>query len=161
MKTYVLEREQRLPRPIGDVFEFFSRPENLQQITPPWLDFRIVTAPPDLAPGSLIRYKLRWHLLPLRWTTKITAWDPPHSFVDRQLSGPYALWNHEHWFTEQNQSTLMRDRVTYALPLGFAGRLAHPLLVGRDVERIFDYRAEAMRRLFPERTGCTNLSGIE
>src|SRR5579885_2077502 len=72
--TYVLEREQFLPRPIGEIFEFFSRPENLQVITPPWLDFRMVETPTDLNIGSLIRYRLRWHGVPIRWTTEISDW---------------------------------------------------------------------------------------
>lgn len=151
MKTYLLEREQWLPRPIDEVFAFFSRPENLQAITPGWLDFRMVEAPQNLAAGSLIRYRLRWHFLPIGWTTEITEWNPPHRFVDRELSGPYALWNHEHSFVPREAGgTTMRDRVQYALPLGVLGRFAHRLSVKRDVESIFNFREEAMRRLFPE-----------
>ena len=150
MHTYLLEREQWLPKPIGEVFAFFSRPENLQQITPPWLDFRMVETPKELKPGSLIRYRLRWHGVPVRWTTEITEWDPPHGFVDRELKGPYALWNHEHLFTEKDGGTTMRDRVSYALPLAWAGRIAHWALVRSDVESIFDFREEMMARLFPK-----------
>src|SRR5450631_1291646 len=120
MQTYRLEREQWLPRLVDEVYSFFSRPENLQVITPPWLDFRMVETPESLAAGSLIRYRLRWRGLPIWWTTEISEWNPPHGFVDREVSGPYALWNHEQW-----------------------------LVVKRDVERIFDFRAETMRRLFP------------
>ncbi len=149
MKTYCLEREQWLPRTLDEVFLFFSRPENLQVITPPWVDFRMVQAPETLAVGSFIRYRLRWRWVPIRWTTEISAWNPPHSFVDREVSGPYALWNHEHWFAAQDGGTTMRDRVTYALPLGWLGRLAHEMMVKRDVERLFEFRAESMRRLFP------------
>jgi len=149
MHTYTLERQQWIPRPVESIFEFFSRPENLQQITPPWLDFRIVRAPEDLIGGSLIRYRLRWRRLPIRWTTEISEWNPPHRFVDRAVSGPYALWNHEHTFTPERGGTTMRDSVTYALPFGWLGHLAHWALVRRDVQRIFDFRAETMRSLFP------------
>src|SRR5277367_3732867 len=83
---------------IDDIYLFFSRPENLQVITPSWLDFRMVEAPETLGVGSLIRYRLRWRGLPIRWTTEISEWNPPHGFVDREVSGPYAMWNHEHWF---------------------------------------------------------------
>jgi len=148
MHSYGLEREQWLPKPINEVFSFFSRPENLQAITPPWLDFRMVEAPQVLLAGSLIRYRLRWHWVPIRWTTEISEWNPPHGFVDREIKGPYALWNHEHWFAARDGGTTMRDRVTYALPFGFLGQMTYPL-VKRDVEKIFDFRAETMRRLFP------------
>jgi ligand-binding SRPBCC domain-containing protein len=150
MHTYRLEREQWLPKALDEVFHFFSRPENLRMIMPPWVDFRRVEAPEALAAGSLIHYRLRWHGLPIRWTTEISEWNPPHGFVDREISGPYAVWNHEHWFAAHGNGTTMRDRVTYALPLGWAGRMAHWGVVKRDLETMFDFRAEAMRRLFPE-----------
>lgn len=149
MRTYILEREQWLPKSVNEAYSFFSRPENLQLITPPWLDFRMVQASEVLAAGSLIRYRLRWHGVPIRWTTEIIEWNPPHGFVDRSVSGPYALWNHEHWFVAKDGGTTMRDRVTYGLPLGWAGSVAHWVLVKRDTEKLFDFRAEAMRRLFP------------
>lgn len=149
MHIYLLEREQWLPKAIDKVFTFFSRPENLQVITPPWLDFRMVKTPETLRVGSLIRYRLRWHEVPIRWTTEISEWNPPDGFVDRAISGPYALWNHEHRFVAQNGGTAMSDRVTYALPFGWVGEIAHTLAVRRDVEKIFDFRAETMRRLFP------------
>jgi ligand-binding SRPBCC domain-containing protein len=149
MKEYVLEREQWLPRRIDEVFVFFSRPENLQVLTPPWLDFRMVEAPKELSKGSLIRYRLRWRRMPIWWTTEISEWNPPYRFADRELSGPYALWNHEHDFVEFQDGTTMRDRVNYALPFGPLGRLAHRAVVERDVKRIFDFRAETMRGLFP------------
>ena len=60
MHRYELSREQSLPRGLEEVYSFFSRPENLQVITPPWLDFRMVEAPAELEAGSLIRYRLRY-----------------------------------------------------------------------------------------------------
>jgi len=152
MHRYILEREQWLARPLEEVFAFFSRPENLQQITPAWLHFGMVEAPTELRAGALIRYRLRVHGIPIRWTTEITEWNPPHGFVDRELKGPYALWNHEHLFSAQDGGTLMRDRVAYALPLGPLGRIAHWISVRRDVESIFDFRSQTMARLFPDST---------
>jgi ligand-binding SRPBCC domain-containing protein len=154
VQSFYLQREQWLPNSSDKIFAFFSRPENLQKLTPPWLDFRLVVVPEQLSSGALIRYCLRWHFLPISWTTEIAEWSPPHRFVDRALSGPYALWNHEHSFESQDGGTTMRDRVRYALPLGFFGTLAHRLWVKRDIERIFDYRAQKMRELFPGIQAC-------
>lgn len=149
MHFYTLEREQRVPMRIEEVFDFFSRPENLQNITPPWLDFCILNPPGELSPGSLIQYRLRWRkVIPLRWTSEISEWNPPHGFVDRQIAGPYAMWNHAHSFSSEGAETLIRDRVTYALPFGWIGRVAHRLWVRRDVGRIFDFRAQALRQHF-------------
>ena len=147
--TYKLERSQFLPKQMDEVFSFFSRPENLQVITPPWLDFHMVETPQALTTGSLILYRLRWRIVPIAWTTEIREWNPPSGFVDRALKSPYLLWNHEHQFTAQEGGTMMRDCVTYALPLGFLGRVAHWMVVRRDVEKIFEFRAQTMRRLFP------------
>jgi ligand-binding SRPBCC domain-containing protein len=149
MKSFVLEREQWVPRPLDEVFAFFSRPENLQLITPPWLHFAMVETPRELTVGSLIRYRLRVHGVPIRWASEITVWNPPHGFVDRQLSGPYALWNHEHRFASLNGGTTMQDRVRWALPLAWAGMLVYGI-VKRDVEKIFDFRAQKMKEIFPE-----------
>jgi ligand-binding SRPBCC domain-containing protein len=88
MHIYILGRDQWLPKSLDDVFSFFSRPENLQIITPPRLDFRTVDAPQFLAVGSLLRYRLRWHGLPILWTTEITEWNPSHRFVHGEIPRP-------------------------------------------------------------------------
>jgi ligand-binding SRPBCC domain-containing protein len=142
---HTLEREQVLPLAPADAFEFFADAVNLEAITPPWLHFALDTpAPIVMRLGTLIRYRLRLHGLPVRWLTRIEAWDPGHGFEDVQLRGPYRLWHHSHTFVPHERGTLMTDRVRYALPLGPLGEIAHALLVRRDLSRIFDYRAEAV-----------------
>ena len=147
--VHTLRREQRLPGSPADVFEFFGDARNLEAITPPLLRFRVMN-PGEIVmgPGALIRYRLRVHRVPVGWLTAIREWDPPRRFVDEQLRGPYALWHHTHTFEPlPDGGTLMRDVVRYALPLGPVGEVARRLFVGRDVESIFDYRAEKIREL--------------
>ena len=148
MAVHILAREQLLPGPPDAVFPFFSDAHNLEAITPPWLGFRVITPRPiEMRAGTLIEYRLRLHGLPLRWLTRIDAWEPPHRFVDRQLRGPYRHWRHEHTFAADGRGgTLMRDRVDYSLPLGPLGWLADVALVRRDLARIFDHRAESVAR---------------
>jgi ligand-binding SRPBCC domain-containing protein len=142
---HTLEREQVLPLAPADAFEFFADAFNLEAITPPWLHFALDTPTPIVMRlGTLIRYRLRLHGLPVRWLTRIEAWDPGRGFEDVQLRGPYLLWHHSHTFVPHERGTLMTDRVRYALPLGPLGEIAHALLVRRDLRRIFDYRAEAV-----------------
>jgi ligand-binding SRPBCC domain-containing protein len=150
--AHSLRREQRLPGSPDDVFAFFGDARNLEAITPPLLRFRVMDSGPDgieMGAGTLIRYRLRVHRVPVGWLTAIREWDPPHRFVDEQLRGPYALWHHTHTFEpiEDGAATLMRDVVRYALPFGLVGEAARRLFVARDVEAIFDYRAEAIREL--------------
>ena len=148
MSLHVLRREQRLPGAPEDVFPFFADAHNLEAITPPLLGFRVVTpAPIEMRAGALIEYRLRLHGLPIRWLTVIADWEPGVRFVDTQIRGPYALWHHTHEFEPDGDGTLMRDTVRYALPLGPLGALAHAVLVRRDVQRIVDFRAEAIPRV--------------
>lgn len=150
--TQVIEREQLVERELPEVFEFFSRARNLEALTPPWLSFSVLTPEPiEMQPGTLIDYRLRLHGVPLRWRTLIEAWEPGRRFVDRQLRGPYQLWHHTHTFEPVSGGTLVGDRVRYAIPLGPAGRLADRLFVARDLERVFEFRRQAVLRLLGPR----------
>jgi ligand-binding SRPBCC domain-containing protein len=151
MKIYTLVREQLVHRRLPETFAFFADPQNLEAITPPWLRFEILTAPSQLKPGSEIIYRLKWHGLPIKWKTQIQVWTPPFTFVDVQKSGPYSLWQHAHRFVAQGDDTLVSDHVSYALPFGPLGQLAHALRVRRDVEGIFDYRRDCITKLLDRR----------
>jgi ligand-binding SRPBCC domain-containing protein len=143
MRIHELRREQVLEGTPDELFAFFADARNLEALTPPLLRFRVITPEPiEMGAGTFIQYRLRLHGVPVGWKTLIQAWEPPHRFVDVQVSGPYALWHHTHELTPVGSAqTLMRDRVRYAVGFGPLGELAHRLLVRRDVEAIFDFRA--------------------
>ena len=146
MKESILRRELRLACPPAVVFPFFSDAQNLQVLTPPWLDFKILNpAPVAMRTGALIHYRLRIHGLPLRWVSEITVWNPPHCFVDEQRRGPYRRWIHEHRFEPCGPGTVCVDHVRYAVP---GGRWVDKLFVKRDLDRIFDFRHEKLAALF-------------
>lgn len=155
VRELTLRREQILEAPRERAFEFFSRAGNLEAITPPWLGFRVITpGPVEMAAGTLIDYRLRLHGMPVRWRSRIEEWDPPRRFVDRQIRGPYALWHHTHRFEEAGGGrTTMTDIVRYAHRLGPLGSLAERVLVRRDLERIFDFRREAIGSLLAAEAG--------
>jgi ligand-binding SRPBCC domain-containing protein len=146
--VHTLARHQHLALPIGQVFAFYGDALNLERITPPWLGFKVTTPSPiEMGVGTLIEYKLRLHRVPVRWRTRIEAWEPPRRFVDAQVKGPYSLWEHTHTFEEDGPSaTIIRDRVRYSIPFGPLGELADRLLVQRDLKQIFDYRRDAVAR---------------
>jgi ligand-binding SRPBCC domain-containing protein len=138
--------------PLDDVFDFFSDARNLEQITPDWLHFRVLTPDPiEMKEGACIRYRLRIVGIPVRWDTRITRWEPNQSFVDRQERGPYRSWNHTHTFESVADGVRMGDVVRYALPLGPLGRLAHALWVRDALARIFDHRFERIGEIFAAR----------
>ena len=143
---YVLKREVTVTCPVEKVFEFFSKAENLETLTPPWLRFQIETPQPiQMRQGATIAYRLHVRGVPLRWLTEIEIWRPPYEFVDVQVKGPYKLWRHTHSFVECDGGTRIVDIVRYALPFGLLGRWAHRLRVGRDLADIFDYREQRVR----------------
>lgn len=145
MKVHRLVRRQRLALPRREVFAFFENAENLARITPPLLDFRILTETPiAMGEGTLIDYRIKLYGVPMRWRTVIERYAPGERFVDRQLRGPYALWRHTHEFRDDGDGTVMIDDVEYAIGFGPLGELAHRLFVERTLAHIFDYRREAI-----------------
>jgi ligand-binding SRPBCC domain-containing protein len=149
-KLFVLRSSVVLEHSPETLFEFFSDAFQLEQITPPWLNFKIRTpAPIDIRKGCLIDYSIRLRGIPIRWRTEISEWTPPFSFVDRQLKGPYLLWEHLHTFEQVPEGTLARDEVRYRVPGGW---LVNWLMVKNDLIRIFEFRRNKMLELFPARS---------
>ena len=149
MRIHLLERSQRVEVPIDRAFAFYGDSRNLEPMTPPWLHFHVTNAGPvTMEPGALLHYRLQAARRP-----------DPLDDADRDLGAadplrrlpaerPYALWEHTHIFEADGAgATIIRDRVRYAIPFGPLATLAHRLFVRRDLERIFDYRAEAFARL--------------
>jgi len=148
LRIHALERRQRIAGDSAAIFLFFADAQNLEKITPPWLRFKVRSRRPEMAAGAEIRYSLRLHGLPIRWVSRIDVWEPPHRFMDVHVHGPYRLWQHTHSLEPGGDHVLMVDAVRYALPFGRLGELIHRTLVRRDLERIFDYRREAIERTF-------------
>jgi ligand-binding SRPBCC domain-containing protein len=148
MAEYILKRELTLDLPRAEVFDFFADAGNLERITPPELNFHIVTPQPiDIRKGALIDYKLKMRGLPVKWRTEISVWEPPYKFVDQQLKGPYKQWIHTHTFTElESNKTLIEDEVRYRLPMEPLGDIANFFVV-RELNYIFDYRQKAVAEI--------------
>lgn len=152
-----MRRSQWIPRPRSEVFAFFQEPGNLAQLTPPWLGFTVLTpAPLKMAEGARFDYTVRPLGFPQRWTTLIESYDPPRSFVDTQLKGPYALWRHRHSFAEEAGGTRVTDEIEYALPFEPFGLAALPV-VRRQLDEIFAYREAAVAALFKPKGGSMRI----
>ncbi|MEO5970841.1 MAG: DUF1731 domain-containing protein, partial [Bdellovibrionia bacterium] len=132
-----------ISKPIEEVFEFFASASNLEAITPPWLKFKVLSqSTSNLQKGTLIKYGLKLHGLPMKWKTEISQWNPPLNFVDTQLQGPYNFWQHTHSFRSLNGGTLIEDRILYRLPMGIVGGLLAGPFVKNDIKQIFAYRSK-------------------
>jgi ligand-binding SRPBCC domain-containing protein len=144
---YILERTQLVPVSIQEAFAFFSHAGNLEEITPAWLHFEVLRAPAELRYGSLLAYRLELFRFPIHWLTRIATWQPPRSFADEQISGPYPLWEHTHRFSPVGDGTEIYDHVRYVVPGGPLAPVLHKPFVGRWLDEIFDYRAERLREI--------------
>ena len=145
MKIYELNITQQIDAPLEKVFDFFSKPENLAEITPSKLGFNILTPSPIvMEKGTLIDYTIKLFGIPIRWRTLITAYNPPKKFVDEQLKGPYSFWHHTHTFEAIDQGVEMKDIVRYSIPFGVLGRILHFLWIKNDLKKIFNHRKKVI-----------------
>ena len=145
--------EQFLQVDVEEAWHFFSSPKNLSTITPAELDFKILTSLDDreIYEGMKIDYIVTpLFKIPMHWQTEITRVTRFESFTDRQLKGPYKLWEHMHTFQPVNQGVLMTDTINYKLPLGFIGTIAHECFVKKKIENIFSYRRNILTKIFSD-----------
>jgi ligand-binding SRPBCC domain-containing protein len=147
--TRVLQREQLVARPRSEVFAFFADARNLERLTPASLHFQILTPDPIvMRPGTLIDYRIALFGVPFGWRTRIDVFEPESRFVDTQLKGPYSVWRHTHEFVDDARGTRVLDHVEYEVPLGVLGEVARVLFVDAQLRAIFDFRKEAIDRVF-------------
>lgn len=148
--VYTLEVSQFLKIDMNEAWKFFSSPENLATITPPEMGFVITSGQPEkMFPGQIITYKVSpFPGFVTNWVTEITHVLAGSYFVDEQRFGPYQMWHHIHRFEEKQSGVLMTDQVSYKLPFGFIGRIAHGLFVKAQLKRIFEFREQKLDELF-------------
>ena len=148
---HIYKTEQWLPISVEAAWKFFSTPNNLALITPPELDFKIQTKlnGEEIFDGMIIDYKVKPLFgIPLHWQTEICRVLKNSLFIDRQIKGPYKVWEHTHTFEKSDSGVLMKDEVIYKLPLGFIGEIAHKITVKDKIEKIFSYRKKILNELF-------------
>lgn len=150
---YQLRKTQFVKTDINMCWDFFSRPENLKKITPEYMGFDIkVDLPEKMYEGLMIEYIVRPLFgIPMSWITEIKTVRENEYFVDEQRKGPYKIWHHEHHFKEVEGGVEMIDIVSYEVPFGFLGKLAHPIIVEGKLEEIFKHRFSQVEKIFNER----------
>ncbi len=150
MKLYQLKVKQLLSISLDEAWSFFSDPKNLPKLTPDWLNLKITSDLPDeMYEGMIISYKVHPILgIHFTWVTEITSVKEKIFFIDEQRFGPYKFWHHQHHFREMDNGVEMEDIVSYALPFDPLSRKMNKLLVGNKVKKIFEFRKEALKKLF-------------
>lgn len=150
MTLYQLHAKQLLPISKQEAWDFLSDPKNLKVITPDHMGFHILSgADRNMYQGQIIQYIVKpFPLVSTKWVTEITHVKDGQYFVDEQRFGPYALWHHKHFLKEIPGGVEMEDIVDYKLPMGFLGNLVHPIMVKKQLQKIFKYREAKLIELF-------------
>lgn len=150
MKIYQINTKQKLPISVKEAWEFLSSPNNLAEITPKYMNFKILSgADKSIFAGQIIQYKVTPVLgITLKWVTEITHVKQNEYFVDEQRFGPYSLWHHKHFIKEIDGGIEMEDIVDYKIPFGFLGQIAHSLFIEKKLRQIFNYREKKLVKLF-------------
>ena len=163
MKVYRLVAKQGLAISKEKAWDFLSNPNNLKEITPEHMGFKILSgADKGMYPGQIIQYKVYpFPGIATKWVTEISHVKEGEYFVDEQRFGPYALWHHKHFIKEVTGGVEMEDIIDYKLPFGFIGRLAHPLLVKQQLKKIFEFREAKLNELFGKLNGYKNSINFE
>ncbi|MES2649685.1 MAG: SRPBCC family protein [Bacteroidota bacterium] len=159
-KVYAIKFIQKLPVSIEQAWDFFSRPDNLKDITPANLGFKVTSQYQGdrMYAGQVIEYKVHPVAgIPLYWMTEITHVKDYEYFVDEQRFGPYSLWHHQHHFKAIEGGVEMTDIVHYKLPLWFLGDFANWLFVKRQLAGIFSFRFNKAEEVFGKWTGVRQL----
>ena len=144
-----LYRVQYIPKTKEEVFDFFSSEKNLEKITPPYLNFKVLGKDtPEIQEGTIINYELKLHGIPMRWKSLISNFEKNNTFIDQQLKGPYSKWVHQHDFISTHHGCLITDDIVYKVPLGLIGRIFAGAYVRNDVRKIFKYRQSVIGEVF-------------
>ena len=150
LKIYQIKTKQKLPISSKEAWQFLSNPNNLAEITPKYMNFKILSgADRPIFAGQIIQYKVTPVLgITLKWVTEITHVKENEYFVDEQRFGPYSLWHHKHFIKEIEGGVEMEDIVDYKIPFGILGQIAHVLFVKNKLKEIFKYRENKLNELF-------------
>jgi ligand-binding SRPBCC domain-containing protein len=152
MTSHQIIFKQKFNKSLPFIWEFFSSPYNLEKITPNNMAFEVTSTPLEdqkMYPGMIITYKVSPLLgVKLNWMTEITEVEHEKYFIDEQRFGPFKFWHHQHHFKATDKGVEMTDILTYGLPLGFLGDIAHALIVKNKIKEIFKFREEKTKELF-------------
>lgn len=148
-----LNSKQSIEASIEEVWDFFSKPENLNELTPPSLHFKTLSGEKEKTySGQIITYRIR--ILPfihIHWVTEIKNVIPYSSFIDEQRMGPYKFWHHYHQFIVTDTGVDIIDTVHYKVGFSFIGEILRHLWIKHKLKKIFDYRKEKIVQLFPSK----------
>jgi uncharacterized protein len=135
--------------PPAEVYAWHARQGAFAALTPWWAFTRVVREAPSLDPGAQALVRVGPGPFGILWLAEHTDNRPPREFSERQVRGPFRTWEHRHAFLAipgQAHRSLLRDELTYSLPMGALGVLADRLVVRPFLQRLFAFRHAVTRQ---------------
>ena len=166
----VFEKTTRIEVPADDLFTWHEMPGAFQRLIPPWENVKVVKRQRRLADGEQVVLRVGIGPIGQKWVAELYDVTRGRQFCDRQVSGPFAKWNHRHLFQPEGENaSILRDAITYEVPLGDVGSIAAGWHVSSKMKRLFDYRQTVTKmdterhhqvKLPPQRIAMTGSSGL-
>ena len=152
--------ETTLPAPIAEVFAFHADPRSLVRLMEGRAGFLLLSPGTSVEPGAVTRVRVEWAGL-FRYEMEFLhgPWDPPRMFSERQVRGPFRVFEHRHEFEERGGGTLVRDRLRVALKARLGGGIATRLFVVPRLREEFEHRHGVLRRIFPSSPAVVDGAG--
>lgn len=142
-----LRFEQHVAAPREALFAFHATPANLAELLEGWRGFALLEHDGHIRPGSRVRLEQRVAWLRHEMVFEHFVFEPPRRFGERQIRGPFRRFEHVHEFFDAEHGARIVDTVDFELPWFLGGALAERLVAAPVLERFFEFRRSAYRRL--------------
>jgi ligand-binding SRPBCC domain-containing protein len=127
------------------LFAFHELPDAFLRLIPPFEKVRVIQVTPSLEIGSPTIVDIRTGFLYIRFESLHTAYDPPHSFEDQQVRGPFKRWRHRHIVEPHPDGALLIDDIEYTPPFGILGRIVDLIAIKPRLRKVFAFRHRMTR----------------
>ena len=141
----IFEWRSVMPAAADEVFAYHARPGAFGRLAPPWQKLNVLEDSGDVT-GGQVAFDVWFGPFRRRWVAEMGSAVPGRQFVDRQIEGPFASWEHVHRFVpiDEGKSELL-DHIEYSLPAGGLTDIVGAGPAGKTLSRLFRFRHERAR----------------
>jgi len=154
MKEKIFTQKTQVDVPVATLFAWHAREGAINRLTPPWAPLSLISRKgKGIDCGVQVKFRMKVMGIPMIWEAEHVEHKENELFRDRQVRGPFALWEHLHLFhTKGKNAAVMEDRVTFKLPMGI---LSLPFYghARKELKRIFSYRHRVLKADMENRVG--------
>ena len=140
MATSNFKSELEVPVPVDQLFSWHENPGAFERLTPPFDPVTIKKRKGGIDGGE-VHIQMNLGPVPLTWVAKHHDYIKNKQFLDQQVSGPFASWEHQHLFEKIDaKSSKLIDEIDYKLPFGTLGNVFGGAFTKQKIDQMFAYR---------------------